>query len=50
MILEAIANRDGLRSEMLTREHALVARRNLEDALRNREQIPDLASAKLVSL
>lgn len=49
-IVEAIANRDGMRAEMLTREHALVARRNLEEALKNRERIPDLASAKLVSL
>ena len=49
-IVEAIANRDGLRAEMLTREHALVAWRNLQDALKNREQIPDLAAAKLVSL
>jgi GntR family transcriptional regulator, vanillate catabolism transcriptional regulator len=49
-IVEAIANRDGLRAEMLTREHAQVARRNLEDALKNRERIPDLAGAKLVSL
>ena len=49
-IVEAIANRDGLRAEMLTREHALVARRNLEDALRNREPITGLPAAKLVSL
>ena len=49
-IVEAIANRDGLRAEMLTREHALVARRNLEDALRNREPITGLSAAKLVSL
>jgi GntR family transcriptional regulator, vanillate catabolism transcriptional regulator len=49
-IVEAIANRDGLRAEMLTREHAQVARRNLEDALKNRERIPDLAGARLVSL
>jgi GntR family transcriptional regulator, vanillate catabolism transcriptional regulator len=49
-IVEAIANRDELRAEMLTREHALVARRNLEDALRNREPIAGLPAAKLVSL
>ena len=49
-IVEAIANHDGLRAEMLTREHALVARRNLEDALRNREPITGLPAAKLVSL
>ncbi len=49
-IVEAIGSRDALRAEMLTREHAQVARRNLEDALRNRERIPDLAGAKLVCL
>jgi GntR family transcriptional regulator, vanillate catabolism transcriptional regulator len=49
-IVEAIANRDCLRAEMLTREHAQVARRNLEDALKNRERIPDLAAVKLMSL
>ncbi|HLI82903.1 MAG TPA: GntR family transcriptional regulator [Bryobacteraceae bacterium] len=49
-IVEAIASRDSLRAEMLTREHAQVARRNLEDALKNRERIPDLAAVKLVSL
>jgi hypothetical protein len=35
---------------MLTREHALVARRNLDDALKNRERIPGLAGIKLVSV
>jgi len=49
-IVEAIANRDAFRAEMLTREHAQVARRNLEDALKYQERIPDLAGAKLVSL
>jgi GntR family transcriptional regulator of vanillate catabolism len=49
-IVEAIASRDGLRAEMLTREHALVARRNLDDALKNRERIPGLAGMKLVSV
>ena len=49
-IVEAIASREGLRAEMLTREHARVARRNLEDALKNREPLPNLAGAKLISL
>jgi GntR family transcriptional regulator of vanillate catabolism len=49
-IVEAIASRDGLRAEMLTREHALVARRNLDDALKNRERIPGLSGVKLVSV
>jgi GntR family transcriptional regulator, vanillate catabolism transcriptional regulator len=49
-IVEAIANREGMRAELLTREHARVARRNFEDALRHRERIDHLAGAKLISL
>jgi len=49
-IVEAIANREGMRAEVLTREHARVARRNLENALKNREQLRDLAVAKLIHL
>jgi GntR family transcriptional regulator of vanillate catabolism len=49
-IVDAIANREGMRAEALAREHARVARRNFEDALRHREHIDDLAGAKLVSL
>src|SRR5690348_14814603 len=49
-IVEAIANREGMRAEVLTREHARVARRNLENALKNREQLRDLAVAKLLTL
>ena len=49
-IVEAIANREGMRAETVAREHARVARRNFEDALRHREPIDDLAGAKLVSL
>jgi hypothetical protein len=39
-----------MRAELLTREHARVARRNLEDALRNSELPPDMAGAKLIEL
>ena len=46
-ILEAIAGREGMRAEMITREHALVARRNLEDALKHRDIPEDIAGAKL---
>jgi GntR family transcriptional regulator, vanillate catabolism transcriptional regulator len=46
-ILEAIAGREGMRAEMITREHALVARRNLEDALKNRDIPGDIAGARL---
>jgi len=49
-IVDAIANREGMRAEVLTREHARVARRNLENALRNREQLRDLAGARLFSV
>src|ERR1700691_1562846 len=49
-IVDAILNRDGMRAEFLTREHARVARRNLEDALRNSELPPDVAGAKLIEL
>jgi GntR family transcriptional regulator of vanillate catabolism len=49
-IVDAIASREGMRAETVTREHARVARRNFEDALRHREPIDVLAGAKLVSL
>ena len=49
-IIEAIANREGMRAEVLTREHARVARRNLEDALKHREQLHGMAGAKLIRL
>src|ERR1700727_689580 len=49
-IVDAIMNRDAMRAEILTREHARVARRNLEDALRNSELPPDMAGAKLIEL
>jgi GntR family transcriptional regulator of vanillate catabolism len=49
-IVDAIANRDGMRAEILTREHARVARRNLEDALRNSELPSDMAGARLIEL
>jgi GntR family transcriptional regulator of vanillate catabolism len=49
-IVDAILNREGMRAEILTREHARVARRNLEDALRNSEVPADLPGAKLIQL
>ena len=49
-IVDAIANREGMRAEVLTREHARMARRNMEDALKNREQLQNLADAKLIHL
>ncbi len=49
-IVEAIANREGMRAEIVAREHARVARRNFEDALRHRERIAGLAGAKVVNV
>ena len=49
-IVDAIERREGMRAEVLMREHARVARRNLEDALKNREQLRGLAGAKLIHL
>jgi len=49
-LVDAIAHREGSRAEAIAREHARVARRNFEDALRHRERIDVLAGAKLVSL
>lgn len=49
-ILDAITHHEGQRAEALTREHARVARRNLEDALRNQDIPDDLAGAKLIGL
>jgi GntR family transcriptional regulator of vanillate catabolism len=46
-ILEAIEGREGMRAEMMAREHARVARRNLEDALKNRDIPEDIAGARL---
>jgi len=45
-IVEAIANREGMRAEVLTREHARVARRNMLDS--NCEQLQGLTGAKLI--
>jgi GntR family transcriptional regulator of vanillate catabolism len=36
-LVDAVANREGMRAETLAREHARIARRNLEDALENKE-------------
>jgi GntR family transcriptional regulator of vanillate catabolism len=49
-IVEAIAGREGMRAEMLAREHALVARRNLEDALKNRDIPEDMVVTRLTAM
>ena len=48
--VEAIAGREGLRAEMIAREHARVARRNLEDALKKRDMPEDIVGAKLMAV
>jgi GntR family transcriptional regulator of vanillate catabolism len=49
-IIEAIANREGMRADLLAREHARVARRNLDAALDNRELLKSVRGAKLIQL
>jgi hypothetical protein len=39
-----------MRAELLTREHARVARRNLEDALKKREPLQGFVLGKLIRL
>jgi GntR family transcriptional regulator of vanillate catabolism len=48
LIVEAIANREGMRAEVLTREHARVARRNLDDALKHKERVEGLPVVEMV--
>jgi len=50
LIVDAIANREGMRAEALTREHARVARRNLDEALKNFEPVQNLSGAGLMHL
>jgi GntR family transcriptional regulator of vanillate catabolism len=49
-IIDAIANREGMRAEALAREHARLARRNLDLALGNRELMKAVRGAKLIGL
>jgi GntR family transcriptional regulator of vanillate catabolism len=49
-IVQAIAGGEGMRAEMLAREHALVARRNLEDALKNRDIPEDMVVTRLTAI
>jgi GntR family transcriptional regulator of vanillate catabolism len=50
VILEAIGNRESARAEILAREHARLARRNLETALRHGEVAKFFPGMKLVKL
>jgi GntR family transcriptional regulator, vanillate catabolism transcriptional regulator len=49
-IIEAIAAREGARAETLAREHARLARRNLDLALKDRELLNSVRGAKLIDL
>lgn len=49
-ILQAIEKREAARAESLTREHARLARRNLENALKNQELLRLVPGAKLIQL
>ncbi len=49
-IVEAIANREGMRAETLAREHARIARRNLDATLGNRELLQLIPGGKLIKL
>ena len=49
-IVDAIANREAARAETLSREHARVARRNLESAVKNGEIAKFVPGMKLVEL
>jgi GntR family transcriptional regulator of vanillate catabolism len=48
-IVEAIENREGTRAEMITREHARLARKNVEVALRNKHGL-NLPGASLIAM
>ena len=49
-IIEAITNRESMRAELLSREHARLARRNLDVALDNRELLESVRGAKLIQI
>ena len=49
-ILDAIANREGMRAETLAREHARLARRNLDSALEDRELLKSVRGGNLIEL
>jgi GntR family transcriptional regulator, vanillate catabolism transcriptional regulator len=49
-LIEAIESREGTRAEGLAREHARVARRNLEIVINNREVLERMPGASLIKL
>lgn len=48
-VVEAIENREGARAEAIMREHARLARRNLELAMRDQEALRQVRGAALIS-
>jgi GntR family transcriptional regulator of vanillate catabolism len=48
MVIEAIVQREGARAEALMREHARIARRNLQQALRDQRSLQLVAGAGLI--
>ena len=49
-IVDAIASREGMRAEALAREHARLARRNLDAALSDQELLKSVRGANLIRL
>jgi len=49
-IIDAIESREGMRAETLAREHARLARRNLDSALEDRELLKWVRGGKLIGL
>jgi GntR family transcriptional regulator of vanillate catabolism len=49
-IVDAVANREGMRAETLMREHARLARRHLDVALSDRELLRSVPGGKLIEL
>jgi GntR family transcriptional regulator, vanillate catabolism transcriptional regulator len=49
-IIDAISNREGMRAESLAREHARLARRNLDAALSDRQLLSSVRGARLIQL
>jgi GntR family transcriptional regulator of vanillate catabolism len=49
-LIDAIGRREGARADALAREHALIARRNLDNALENRQLLDRLPGSTLLRL
>jgi GntR family transcriptional regulator of vanillate catabolism len=48
MVIEAIVQREGARAESLMREHARIARRNLQQALRSHQSLALVPGGRLI--